>query len=69
MNVGSKKETARRTFPPEILTDDEIRNLLAGCCTTAPSGVRNRALIAVMKRSGGRLREALDLRPKGMIAE
>ncbi len=56
--------TRGRTFPPEILSDDEIRRLLAGCSSTAPTGIRNHALVAVMYRSGLRISEALDLRPK-----
>ena len=56
--------TRGRTFPPEILSDDEIRRLLAGCSSTAPIGIRNHALVAVMYRSGLRISEALDLRPK-----
>lgn len=51
-----------RTFPPEILTENEIAALLRGCSQTAPTGIRNRALITVMYRSGLRIGETLALR-------
>jgi site-specific recombinase XerD len=50
--------------PPEVLRDDEIRALLNGCSHTAPTGIRNRALIAVMWRTGLRIGEALALSPR-----
>lgn len=52
------------TFPPEILTANEVKALLAGCSGRAPTGVRNRALIAVMYRGGLRLGETLALKAK-----
>lgn len=52
-----------RTFPPEILTPDEARALLYAPSTRAPTGLRNRALIAVMYGGGLRLAEALALKP------
>ena len=53
----------KRTFPPEPLTPAEIGRLLAGCSLRAPTGVRNRALITMLYRSGLRINEALELRP------
>lgn len=50
------------TFPAEILTEDEARTLLHTPSSRAPTGVRNRALIAVMYGAGLRLSEALALR-------
>lgn len=44
-------------------TDEEVRALIAACSVRAPTGIRNRALIAVLWRCGLRLQEALDLRP------
>ena len=54
----------RETRPIEILSDDEVRRLLDACSATAPTGLRNRALIAVLYRAGLRLGEALAVRPK-----
>lgn len=52
-------------FPPEILTGEEVRRLLAAC-GRGPAGKRNRGLIAVFAGSGLRLQEALDLMPKDL---
>ncbi len=49
--------------PVEVLTDPEVMRLMDACPRTSP-GVRNRALIAMLYRSGLRLGEALALRPK-----
>lgn len=45
--------------PPEVLTDQEIRALLAGCSSKAPTGRRNKALLAVMWRTGLRIGEVI----------
>ena len=39
-----------RKLPPEILTDDEVCALIRACSSGAPTGVRNRALIAILYR-------------------
>jgi len=52
-----------RKLPPELLTPDEVRALLAACSASAPTGVRNRALLVVLYRAGLRLDEALALCP------
>jgi site-specific recombinase XerD len=49
--------------PPEPLTREEVERLLAVCSRRAPTGVRNRALIALLYRTGLRISEALALRP------
>jgi site-specific recombinase XerD len=59
-----RKHKPKRRFPPEVLTDAEVRGLMAACSTTSASGIRNRALVALLYRSGLRLSEALDLYPK-----
>jgi integrase/recombinase XerD len=51
-----------RRFPPEPLTEGEVAALLGNCSTRAPTGIRNRALIAIMYRCGLRISEALDLK-------
>lgn len=53
-----------RRFPPEPLTPDELNDLLAAVSTRSTSGVRLRAMIAVMAGAGLRLRETLDLEPR-----
>src|SRR5581483_5676336 len=58
-----------RKLPPELLTADDVRALLAACSTTAPTGLRNRALLAVLYRAGLRLDEALSLRLDGVDAD
>lgn len=55
--------TAGRTFPPEPLTPDEVARLLAGCSLRAPTGIRNRAMLMLLYRSGLRVSELLALKP------
>ena len=52
-----------RKLPPELLTPEDVRALLGACSTTAPTGIRNRALVVVLYRAGLRLDEALALIP------
>ena len=40
--------------------------MMRGCSRKAPTGLRNRALIALLYRSGLRINEALDLYPKDL---
>ena len=51
-------------LPPEPLTEAEVGALMLQCSRRAPTGIRNRALLALMYRSGLRLGEALALKPK-----
>jgi len=53
-----------RRYPAEVLTDAEVEALIGVCSSRAPTGIRNRALIAVMRWCGLRITEALDLYPK-----
>lgn len=53
----------RNRRPQEILTEAEVRELLAQCSRRAPTGIRDRALLVVLFRAGLRVSEALDLRP------
>jgi len=53
-----------RSYPAEILTSDEALALIRAASNRAPTGIRNRALIAVLYRGGLRLGEALALKPK-----
>jgi site-specific recombinase XerD len=58
------KSNKGRKFPAEVLTADEVQRLLKACSHKAPTGVRNRAIIALGYRSGLRLFEVLSLAPK-----
>jgi len=50
-------------LPAEPLTPDEVASLMDACGRRSPTGRRNRALIALLYRSGLRVSEALALRP------
>jgi site-specific recombinase XerD len=52
-----------RKLPPELLTPEDVKALLAVCSTSAPTGIRNRALVVTLYRAGLRLDEALALVP------
>jgi site-specific recombinase XerD len=63
----SKKNTKTnrgRRFPPEVLTAEEVLRLMDGCSRRAPTGIRNRVLIATLYRAGLRVAEGLSLQPK-----
>ena len=68
-NKGRTAPNKGKTYPPEVLTGDEVRRLIAGCSERYPTGQRNRALIAVLYRAGLRISEALDLYPKDVDLE
>ena len=56
----------KRRLPPEVLTDAEVCALMGACGGYAPTGLRNRALIALLYRAGLRINEALSLYPKDL---
>ena len=58
-----------KRYPPEILTQDEVRALIRACSSRAPTGVRNRALLVTLYRAGLRIGETLDLYPKDIDRE
>ncbi|MBV9802613.1 MAG: tyrosine-type recombinase/integrase [Solirubrobacterales bacterium] len=60
MSATTRASTSRRR-PPEVLSEAEAVALLRACSSRAPTGVRNRALIAVLWRCGLRVAEALAL--------
>jgi len=59
-STRTSSSTSRRR-PPEVLTETEAIALIKACSARAPTGVRNRALIAVLWRCGLRISEALSL--------
>jgi len=60
---GQPHPAAGRRLPPDPLTPAEVAAILGGCSMRAPTGVRNRAMITLMYRSGLRISEALSLKP------
>jgi integrase/recombinase XerD len=53
-----------RKLPPEPLTPDEVRQLIGAASNRHSSGIRLRAMIAVMYGAGLRLAETLALYPR-----
>ncbi len=66
---GRGKPRRHKHLPPEVLTDEEVSKLMRACSHRAPTGIRNRALIALLYRSGLRINEALSLFPKDLELE
>ena len=62
--VATPASNKGKKYPPEILTDHEVQNLVRACSSRSPTGIRNRSLIVVLYRGGLRIAEALALRPK-----
>jgi site-specific recombinase XerD len=61
---GLKPANAGKTYPAEVYRPSEVLALIAACPTEGRhrwTGVRNRALIALLWRSGLRIEEALTL--------
>lgn len=58
---ASTTSTGSRRRPPEVLAETEAVALIKVCSARAPTGIRNRALIAVLWRCGLRIAEALAL--------
>jgi site-specific recombinase XerD len=61
---GQRPPNYGKTYPPEVLSNDELRRLLLATPRSGPIGARNRALIAVLWRCGLRVAEAGALLPK-----
>ncbi len=63
---GRSPANKGRTYPAEVLTPEELRALLAQCSATSSYGLRHRALITLLYRTGLRLGEALALELKDL---
>lgn len=67
--AGQKPGNYGRTYHPEVLTIGEVDLLITGRSRTSASGLRDRALIALLYGSGLRISEALDLLPGDLTTE
>jgi integrase/recombinase XerD len=59
---GQAAPNAGQHYRAEPLTLAEVGLILAQCSTRAPTGIRNRALLTLLYRSGLRISEALALK-------
>ena len=59
---GDPAPNAGKKYPAEVLTPDEVAALIAVCSTRAQTGIRNRALLMMLYRSGLRISEVLGMR-------
>jgi integrase/recombinase XerD len=62
MSAGMTPPNKGKRYPAEVLTADEVAAVIARCSPKAPIGIRDRALLCLLSRSGLRLSEALALR-------
>ena len=69
MQTESKRRPPRKRYPAEILTPGDVERLMAACGTGTWTTDRNRALIAVLYRSGLRISEAVAMEPKDLDLE
>jgi site-specific recombinase XerD len=54
---------AGKRYPAEVMTPAEVAAIIGACPALARTGIRNRALLTLMYRSGLRVSEGLALRP------
>jgi site-specific recombinase XerD len=60
---GQPAPNAGQQYPAEPLSAAEVTALIGACSGRAPTGIRNRALLTLLYRSGLRVSEVLALRP------
>jgi site-specific recombinase XerD len=58
-----------KKYPAEVIPREEVMRLLDVCSSRAPTGIRNKALVTVMYRTGLRISEALNLMPRDVDAK
>ena len=61
--AGTPPPNKGKTYRAEPLTPAEVQALIGQCSRRAPTGVRNRAMLTLLYRSGLRVSEILALRP------
>jgi integrase/recombinase XerD len=59
---GEPAPNKGRKYPAEPLTPAEVTAIIGQCSRRAPTGIRNRALLTLLYRSGLRVSEVLSLR-------
>lgn len=59
---GQEPGNKGQKYPAEVLTTDEVHAIIAGCSAKATTGIRNRAMLTLLYRSGLRVSEVLALR-------
>lgn len=62
MEPGMTPPNKGKRYPAEVLTTDEVQALVDQCSRKAPTGIRNRALLYLLFRSGLRVSEITALR-------
>jgi site-specific recombinase XerD len=60
---GQASPVKGRKFPAEPLTPGEVAAIIGACSPRSTTGIRNRALLTLLYRSGLRIAELLALRP------
>jgi site-specific recombinase XerD len=60
---GEPAPNSGQRYPAEVLSQEEVAALIAACSTRAKTGIRNRALLMLLYRSGLRVGEVLKFRP------
>jgi site-specific recombinase XerD len=60
---GTPAPNAGRKYPAEPMTPAEVTAIIGQCSRRAPTGIRNRALLTLLYRSGLRVSEILAVRP------
>ena len=56
---GEHAPNFEKDYPAEVLTPEEVTALISRCGQRSPTGIRNRALLMLLYRSGIRI----ELRP------
>lgn len=64
--AGQPATNKGRKFPAEPLTPGEVHQIIAQCSASSRTGIRNRALLTLLYRSGLRISEALALKPSDL---